>query len=264
MMGKIRPLWLAVWLFAGVLHLSYCLVSGFVVGTSKRASSPLRMTDSDDSSTRKKAPLPIRRALLASTVLAGAQLFVAQAYSPPGFKRIPTQFIAALGDPKASKGTEAKEWGLWSVDPGPRGVFLKDFKSLETNGGKAPAGWTFNNNDWWLEEHGLIMEAPDFPIKPGRYLVTGGRMVTTVLTITEAGGWSLEKGELYDVTHLPCRSARYKPNSGKGSPATANRRDFPVSPGAEMPSVEGCDKQDYAVLFVIGLEDQGSSSSKDL
>jgi hypothetical protein len=28
---------------------------------------------------------------------------------------------------------------------------------------------------------------------------------------------------------------------------------FPVSPGASMPSVDGCNKQDYAVLIVIGV-----------
>jgi hypothetical protein len=29
--------------------------------------------------------------------------------------------------------------------------------------------------------------------------------------------------------------------------------DFPVSPGAAMPPVEGCHHQDYAVLIVIGM-----------
>jgi len=201
-----------------------------------------------------KVPLPFsRRAVLASTLLATAQLAVAQLYARPGFTRIPTQFIAALGDPLASTGNEAKEWGIWTLDPGPRGVFLKDFQQLEKNSGRAPAGWTFSNNDWWLEEHGLIMEPPNFPLSPGRYLVTGGRRVTTVLDISPSGQWSLEEGTMYDVTHLPCRSARYKPNAqGHGSPATAKVSDFPVIPGAEMPVVEGCDKQDYAVIFVIG------------
>lgn len=201
-----------------------------------------------------KLPPFSRRALLASTLLAGAQFAVAQMYAPPGFDRIPTQFIASLGDPTASRGNEAKEWGIWTVDPGPRGVLLKDYAQLETNLGHAPAGWIFSKNDWWLEEHGLIMEAPYFPLAPGRYLVTGGRLVTTVLEVGTNGQWSLENGTLYDVTHLPCRSARYKPNGGQGSPATAKLSDFPVMPGAVMPSVEGCDKQDYAVLFVIGKE----------
>ena len=41
-------------------------------------------------------------------------------------------------------------------------------------------------------------------------MVTGGREVTTMLSIDAQGGWKLENGAtLYDVTHLPCRSARY-------------------------------------------------------
>ena len=118
-------------------------------------------------------------------------------------------------------------------------------------------GWKFDKNDWWLEEHGLIMEAPTFPLSPGRYLVTGGRLITTILTIgTDGKSWTLDKGSLYDVTHLPCRSARYTPGNTNvvGSPLTARQRDFPVTPGAEMPSVDGCNKVDYAVLFVIGKE----------
>ena len=103
------------------------------------------------------------------------------------------------------------------------------------------------------------MEAPDFPLSSGRYLVTGGRLVTTVLEVDGKGNWNLEKGSLYDVTHLPCRSARYTPglNVGakeQGSPLTAKQSDFPVKPGAEMPKVDGCEKLDYAVLFVIGKE----------
>ena len=137
---------------------------------------------------------------------------------------------------------------------------MRAFKDLQQSGGVAPAGWKFDAKDWWLEEHGLIMEAPEFPVPPGRYLVTGGRQVTTVLTVNpkDADGnqnWMLDDGaKLYDVTHLPCRSARYTPNSGGGSPVTAKQSDFPVAPGAEMPAVQGCDKQDYAVLFVVGVE----------
>ena len=43
----------------------------------------------------------------------------------------------------------------------------------ESAGGKAPAGWSWDKDDWWLEEHGLIMEKPDFPMPSGRYVVTG-------------------------------------------------------------------------------------------
>lgn len=194
--------------------------------------------------------------LLGVTGVASWQLFKAEAYAPTGFRRIPTQFIAALGDPKSRQGTNAKEWGLWRLDPGPRGVWLRDYtRELEKTNGQAPAGWKFDCNDWWLEEHGLIMEAPSFPVPAGRYLVTGGRSVTTGLTISDDGSWKLDEGTLYDVTHLPCRSARYKPldaNGTAGSPLNARQSDFPVKPGAIMPSVPGTDKQDYAVLFLVG------------
>ena len=202
--------------------------------------------------------------ILGVTGVASWSLFNTNVYTPSGFTRIsPIQFIAALGDPKSKSGTNAKDWGLWTVDPGPRGVWLKEYEKeiQQSTNLKAPAGWTFNPNDWWLEEHGLIMEAPKFPMAPGRYLVTGGRAVTTGLTINQDGTWKLDDDSgatLYDVTHLPCRSARYTPENdgnsadGKGTPKAANPKDFPVAPGAIMPSVPGCNKQDYAVLFVVG------------
>ena len=131
----------------------------------------------------------------------------------------------------------------------------------------APAGWTFDPADWWVEEHGLIMSAPgSLPrrsrnketgevVMEKRYVVTGDREVTTILTVREDGTWELEKGSLYDVTHLPCRSARYTDGSSKTcAPKNANGRDFPVKPGAVMPAIDGCEKQDYAVLFVLGEE----------
>ena len=68
--------------------------------------------------------------------------------------------------------------------------------------------------------------------------------------------WELENGAtLYDVTHLRCRSARYTPATSGNSctPAKARASEFPVAPGAEMPPVESCNKQDYAVLIVIGM-----------
>lgn len=207
-----------------------------------------------------------RRSFLASAIVLTTQLLVpvsAQAAVPAGFKRIRTQFIAALGDPKGSSGTEANDWGLWKVDPGPRGVYLKDYDDIVKNNFAGPDGWKFDVNDWWVEEHGLIMPAPSFPVPVGRYVVTGGREATTVLTIADGGAWTLDDGTLYDVTHLPCRSARYKPYAGGGaSPKDAKQSDFPVRPGAEMPPIAGFDKQDYAVLFVIGVEDL--AASKDL
>jgi hypothetical protein len=183
---------------------------------------------------------------------------------PSTFRPIRTQFIAALGAPDAKSGTDAEQWGLWPLDPGPRGVRLGRFEQLKSAGGVAPAGWQFDGRDWWLEENGLIMEPPQFPLAPGRYLVTGDREVTTVLTVypDDANGkrrWELADGAtLYDVTHLGCRSARYSPAAPGGdcSPANAPRDAFRVAPGADMPPVQGCSKQDYAVLFVIGVEDR--------
>lgn len=214
----------------------------------------------------ESVPNPRRRNLLINLAVGGIlttsavtswSFLKVNAYPPPsGFQRLPsTQFVAALGDPTARHGTGAQDWGLWRLDPGPRGVWLRHYQRDLGANHAAPAGWKFDPNDWWVEEHGLIMEAPQFPMPPGRYLVTGGRQVTTGLTIHADGRWELDEGTLYDVTHLPCRSARYKPNgdgTSDGSPANARLTDFPVRPGGVMPSVPGTNKQDYAVLFLVG------------
>ena len=163
------------------------------------------------------------------------------------FKRIPTQFIAALADPGATSGSGAQSWGLWRVDPGPRGVRLDGYDQLKAAGGVAPAQWKFDSTDWWLEENGLIMEKPDFPVPPGKYIVTGNREAMSVLTIhpkdTEGTQrWELDNGaNLYDVTHLACRSARYTPATSDSSctPAMAPRNAFRVTPGAPMPPGRG-------------------------
>ncbi|HEY5624015.1 MAG TPA: hypothetical protein VIV14_09650 [Gammaproteobacteria bacterium] len=182
------------------------------------------------------------------------------------FRRVRTQFIAALAEPGAKSGDNAEQWGLWRLDPGPRGVRLNRYDRLVSEGGRAPSGWSFDADDWWLEENGLIMEQPEFPLAPGRYLVTGNRDVTTVLTVDppDPNGsrrWALANdATIYDVTHLRCRSARYTPAGGTDScsPAQARQQWFPVTPAAAMPRVDGCDKQDYAVLFVIGVADESA------
>ena len=136
------------------------------------------------------------------------------------YQPIPTQFIAALADPDANSGTGAQTWGLWPLDPGPRGIRLDQYQNLVKASGVAPAGWKFDNKDWWLEEHGLIMEQPTFPLAPLQYLVTGDRAVTTSLVIHPAdrsgiSRWELgDKATLHDVTHLGCRAARYTPSAG--------------------------------------------------
>jgi hypothetical protein len=176
----------------------------------------------------------------------------------PWFRKL--QYIAALGDPRATSGTNAHDWGFWHLDPGPRGVSLSRFDSLKARG-VAPAGWKFDSTDWWLEEHGLIMEAPSFPIPAGTYLVTGNRDKDAALTVHPADKngtqrWSLDSGAtLYDVTHLDCRSARYTQSAGATScsPANAHQASFPVASGAAMPPVGNCHKQDYSVLIVTGM-----------
>ncbi|HMS82040.1 MAG TPA: hypothetical protein PKD12_00130 [Nitrospira sp.] len=211
----------------------------------------------------------IRRAYLATallvTIAVAAPVVHAADRNQTKFKRIPTQYIAALGDPGATSGNGAQLWGLWLLDPGPRGVKLNRYTSLKDAGGVTPARWKFDETDWWLEEHGLIMEQPTFPLPTGKYVVTGARKVTAVLTIHPSDNhgnsrWELDQGAtLYDVTHLACRSARYTPAivDGSCSPANAKQTAFPVTPGGAMPPVEGCTKQDYAVLIVtgVGVED---------
>src|SRR5689334_1620776 len=174
----------------------------------------------------RSTPRLIRRTCLAMallvTIAAMVQLVHAAEKGQTKFQRFPTKYIAALGDPGATSGGGAQLWGLWPLDPGPRGVGLNNYKQLKDAGGIAPARWKFDSTDWWLEEHGLIMEPPAFPLPPGKYMVTGARDVTAVLTIhpTDKNGdrrWELDKGAtLYDVTHLACRSARHTPGEVGG------------------------------------------------
>lgn len=196
-------------------------------------------------------------------VLATALVIASAAHaSQVKFKRIPLQFIAAKDSPSATSGRGAQHWGYWDVDPGPRGNKLADFNKLVANNGVADAGWQFDHGDWWLEENGLIMEKPTFPLPPGRYLVTGDRSVVTMLTIHEDDEngdrrWELDQGaNLFDVTHLACRSARYTPETKDANctPALAPQSRFPIQLNEAMPAVNGCKKEDYAVLFLIGVE----------
>jgi hypothetical protein len=196
--------------------------------------------------------------------VAALALWGGMAQAEATYVRGETQYIAALGDPGATSGTDAETWGFWEVDPGPRGVWSTEFVELMAHGGKAPAGWQFDPASWWLEEHGLIMEAPTFPLPPGKYVVTGGREVTSVLTVAapDAEGhqaWSLVDGAtIYDVTHLRCRAAVYTARAGEScTPDKTPTHVFPMDPGRQMPAVEGCEKQDYQVLIVIGRMVEG-------
>lgn len=90
--------------------------------------------------------------------------FAGKASAKQFFRRVPTQYIAALDPPEATSGTGAETWGIWRQDPGPIGVWLRFYKLLRKAGNIAPAGWRFDIDDWWLDENGLIMRSPDFPI----------------------------------------------------------------------------------------------------
>ena len=178
------------------------------------------------------------------------------------FKPItPAHYIAVLASDDANSGNNAETWGYWPLDPGPRGVKLDNYPNLLAHNGIAPSKWQFDSSAWWLEENGLIMEAPQFPMQPGEYLVTGGREVLSALIVHPADEngnqkWELEHGAtIHDVTHLGCRSAVYTPASTEQmcTPENAPQEAFRVAAGAPMPPVEGCHKQDYAVLVVIGL-----------
>ena len=125
------------------------------------------------------------------------------------FKHIPVEYIVALGDPAANSGNDAQSWGLWHQDPGPRGCLLENYEKLKAAGGKAPAQWKFDNKDWWLEEHGLIMEKPVFPLPSGQYVVTGGRQVTTVLTVYPPDHDGVQRRS---KAFLRRRRARLRPN----------------------------------------------------
>ena len=212
---------------------------------------------------RHLVPSPSRGLLAIGSLMlaAGLQPAYAAGVDFSKFRRIEPQYIAALGDPGAKSGTGAQSWGLWDKDPGPRGCKLDRYPELKATG-VAPAKWKFDANDWWLEEHGLIMEKPTFPLPAGQYLVTGDRDVMTVLTIhpKDKDGnqrWELADGAtIYDVTHLGCRSARYTPMASHDStcsPENTPKTRYPVVPGVAMPDVKGCHKQDYAVLIVVGL-----------
>jgi hypothetical protein len=173
----------------------------------------------------------------------------------------PAHYIAVLADPEANSGNNAETWGYWPLDPGPRGVKLHNYEELLASDGVAPTKWLFDSSAWWLEENGLIMEAPHFPLPPGEYLVTGGRQVLSALIVYPADDngnqrWELEhNATVHDVTHLGCRSAVYTPSSTEQmcTPENAPRDVFRVAVGELMPEVEGCHKQDYAVLIVVGL-----------
>ncbi len=138
----------------------------------------------------RKARHLIGRACLAMillvVMLAMGQPSLAAGRARPKYQRILTQYIAAQGEPGATSGSGAQLRGLWPLDPGLRGIKLDTYDKLKSTGGMTTARWLFNSTDWWLEEHGLIMEQPVFPVPSRKYVVTGGRDAIAVLTIHPA------------------------------------------------------------------------------
>jgi len=209
---------------------------------------------------KKDKTLSRRQWLLSALAFAGTCI-TTPVFAQKKFRRVRNQYIAALAPADATSGTGAETWGIWRVDPGPIGVWLRFYQLLRKAGNIAPADWRFDIDDWWLDENGLIMRAPDFPISPGQYYVTNGEDHIALLTIDPPDqngkqGWSLSDGKtIGNVTHGPCRSARFTPvgASGSCSPENANLDAFPLKPGEQVPEVSQCNRQIYAVLIVFGF-----------
>lgn len=157
-----------------------------------------------------------------------------------------------------TSGDGAREWGVWRTDPGNTGVRFSGIPQLEATG-RAPRGWSFNPEEWWVEEHGMIMTNPD-PLPEGRYKVVwlnrrAGYVPTVELTIS-GDSWTLSHGaNLHDVTHGPCRSAKYTTPARGGHcvPDDIPQSRFPMPSGSVMPDVPGCDRVDYRVLFIDSI-----------
>jgi len=200
----------------------------------------------------------------------GADSFLAtceSVLSPPGDGWIPTRSWFLAMDPgmqqrDKSSGFQPEAW-LWRSDPGNTGVWFADHDAVQQLEAthRAPFGWTFDPEKWWVEEHGAIMETPE-PLPPGKYKVMWLNrprpygVETVTLTVAPDMSWSLGGGAtLHSVTHMPCRCAMYSPPEGTDScvPENLPADEFPVTPGAMMPAVRGCDKMDYAVLFVHSI-----------
>jgi hypothetical protein len=136
-----------------------------VVNVELLERDDIRLAGSDDFRNTRRGKLSVNTAALANVI---RHLGPSPVMAQGRYTRIPTQYIAALGDPGSKSGSGAEAWGLWTVDPGPRGVRLRNYGALKAAGGLAPAKWRFDDSDWWLEENGSIMEQPSFPIPPHR------------------------------------------------------------------------------------------------
>src|SRR5262245_40905854 len=87
--------------------------------------------------TRKTNRL-MRPALLAIGLLVMLAAQERPTHAAGKFKRLwSPMYIAALADPGANSGAGAQSWGLWRLDPGPRGVRLNRYERLKAAGGVA-------------------------------------------------------------------------------------------------------------------------------
>jgi len=90
-----------------------------MIRSTPNATSKPRGSDFEPASAGHR----IYRALLLIGLIVGTTLQSTASHATNAnqlkFKRIPTQFIAALGKPGASSGSNAQSWGLWRLDPGP-------------------------------------------------------------------------------------------------------------------------------------------------
>ena len=153
-----------------------------------------------------------RRQWLAATFGFLATSIASPILAQTRIRRIRTQYIAALGAEGATSGTGAETWGLWKEDPGPIGVWLRLYQTLQKAGNLAPAGWRFDIDDWWLDENGLIMKAPEFPIPAGQYFVTNGE---------EHFSWCCQTNE--NSHRIACAALIYALNSWRHSVRAAVR-----------------------------------------
>src|ERR1041384_372590 len=169
-----------------------------IEGASWRRMNLIKSSNgSNHMNVRHLVPSVSRRLLSMGFLILAASLHYASGEDLSKYKRIEPQFIAALGDPGATSGNGAQSWGFWNQDPGPRACKLDHYPQLKATG-VAPAQWKFDASDWWLEEHGFIMEKPTFPLPAGKYLVTGDRKVTTVLTVHPKDKNGNQRWELAD------------------------------------------------------------------
>ena len=103
--------------------------------------------------------------LMRAAALLAAALFCQSASAETSFKPVPTQYIAALADPGANSGTGAEKWGIWRLDPGPRGVRLGSYDWPPMAAQRPPAGSLTPPTGGWRRT-GSSWRSRSFPCRP--------------------------------------------------------------------------------------------------